>query len=81
MLWLTLKPNDSYGFILSLKNSALRVRESFPHLLTEFCTKLSTENVNKIALLFVFLFITLPNWASYPSLASSPRLKPVVYRL
>lgn len=43
------------------------MEESFPHLLTEFCTKLSTENVNKIAFLTGFLFITRPCGVSYPT--------------
>jgi len=45
---LMIKGDDSYMIISFMHPAPPNVKESFPHLLTEFCTKLSTENVNKI---------------------------------
>ncbi|MDU4093113.1 MAG: hypothetical protein E7H57_07525, partial [Pantoea sp.] len=53
----------------------------FSHAATMFCTKLSTEKVNKIALFSRQLFITMMKTASYPPVMGYSQPQAVVYRL
>lgn len=53
----------------------------FSHAATMFCTKLSTEKVNKIALFSCLLFITMMKSVSYPPVMRYSQPQAVVYRL
>ena len=53
----------------------------FSRWFTMFCTKLSTEKVNKIACFCAPLFITMMNAVSYPLVIRHSQLQAVVYRL
>ncbi|AUX94606.1 hypothetical protein C2E15_17055 [Mixta gaviniae] len=53
----------------------------FSRSFTMFCTKLSTEKVNKIACFGRSLFITMMKSVSYPNVMRYAQPQAVVYRL
>jgi hypothetical protein len=53
----------------------------FSRWFTMFCTKLSTEKVNKIGCFTQFLFITMMKSVSYPNVMRYAQPQAVVYRL
>lgn len=58
-----------------------RCFNAFSRWFTMFCTKLSTEKVNKIGRFIQFLFITMMKSVSYPNVMRYAQPQAVVYRL